>query len=467
MQKIWPVSPEIVTSGNDIPNESLNMILKRFNELTAKKDDNQNQIKSEFQLLRNDVTAINKKLDDVETKISETDKKVADIEKRIDIQIKDQAISNSTQEASFNRLEQLNLNSKLTILNLPADLQLQQIITGIATWSGMDWSNSVKRTSINRSPHFKSIYLEFWSPFHRNKFMDFIKSKQRDQNGQYIGIVNEHIFELNANHPARGEEINMRQEFTTINKEIFNEARKYRATFKHVWLGDQGDVLVRLSEQGKAIDHLLSDLHLSNSELLHNLYTFKLMADHQSMLLNVVTNSKPQNAKRVRSVEIVDHKGITTSKALHNLAATNFGSYIQDIQSIVTKHTKIMKIQEHKPRVFPSRVTHWEYARIQYKHYRNKISNLIKSEKKRFVDAYFQENSTDSRKVWHQMKQLLYNKSDELVMTFHYFWDQVEHTFQFDLITPQEISNVVETLEVRKASKKRNFIMNCQFTWLK
>ena len=39
-----------------------------------------------------------------------------------------------------------------------------------------------------------------------------------------------------------------------------------------------------------------------------------------------------------------------------------------------------------------------QYASSNYKIYRNKVTNMIKAEKKRFVNQYFEENAHDAKK---------------------------------------------------------------------
>lgn len=54
---------------------------------------------------------------------------------------------------------------------------------------------------------------------------------------------------------------------------------------------------------------------------------------------------------------------------------------------------------------------HANYYKNCYKKYRNLITNLIRKEKKRYLNDFFDRNLNNPKETWNQLKSLLYNKN--------------------------------------------------------
>ena len=82
--------------------------------------------------------------------------------------------------------------------------------------------------------------------------MQIVKSCQKDINKRHVPLLCENVFELQTNNKSRGVELQFRNSMTNVNRDIFNEARKFKSIFCAVWI-NQGNILVREKEGTKPV----------------------------------------------------------------------------------------------------------------------------------------------------------------------------------------------------------------------
>ena len=187
-----------------------------------------------------------------------------------------------------------------------------------------------------------------------------------------------------------------------------------------------------ITNSSTCIDHIITDIQLFGKEYSYNFFLFDLLADHKSILLNVIGNSKPPNL-RIPNITIksLNNIKIKSSKVINELQATTFDDYINSIKNIIDANTSFKKINQRRSKPYitkdiikymevrdnflklKKKFPFWDYAVQNYKFYRNKTTKLIQTEKKNFCDKYFQENIDNPRKTWKQIKNLLFNTDNQ------------------------------------------------------
>ena len=220
------------------------------------------EMRDDFSQLRNDLVTLTSDLTAARKDINELKTRVEKIEKEGPKE------SNTllATSAQVNALEQRNIDTQLSILNVPSKLEINNILSSLSAWSKMQLDeNAFKRavlvSSKNKSKENTStLQLDFGSIINKSRFMKHVKSLQKDEQKKYIPILTESIFDIQPTDPARGKELQFRDQFTEVNKQIFNQAKKHKTVFKAVWK-NSGYINVKCEPELKpirilSIDHL-------------------------------------------------------------------------------------------------------------------------------------------------------------------------------------------------------------------
>ncbi|KAL7048569.1 hypothetical protein ACKWTF_003402 [Chironomus riparius] len=216
--------------------------------------------------LQNDVTKIDANLSDMRREIDENNEKLEVMGKNMDCSeekvenqqktIEQQAKLIKCQQSIINSLQQRNKSTQISIHNIPSHLDKDQVNKSISNWSKLDFSHeTIKSASLvkQKMKHTANYYINFYSDIIKDRFMGFIKSKQRDTSKKYVPILCEHIFDIPEDDPCRGIEINVRIVMSDMNKKIFNRAREVKSLFEFVWLDLDGYINVKEKKDSKAI----------------------------------------------------------------------------------------------------------------------------------------------------------------------------------------------------------------------
>jgi hypothetical protein len=142
------------------------------------------------------------------------------------------------------------------------------------------WCNNMLKETLlshsfssNEKYKSKSAHLHFNTMNDKKKFLNFLKTKQRDANNKFIPVLNENIFTLQDSDVNRANAIEFRTPMTSINREIFNKARKAKkknAAIEGVWISN-GIVKIRLKNKKPVqiidIEHLNNIFSSNNIQL--------------------------------------------------------------------------------------------------------------------------------------------------------------------------------------------------------
>lgn len=184
------------------------------------------------------------------------------------------------------------------------------------------------------------------------------------------------------------------------------------------------------SSSSSCIDHILTDIHFSSLSFRYDFFLFDLIGDHKSIQL-IVHSTTPTNSRVKRApqtVMLTNHSAIIRRKLLESLNPSCFEDFIEQVKQIIAENTYTRKLGSiYKPYVtadvlnlitvrnnflrLHKKYPDASYPLAQYKAYRNKVTNLLKVEKKKYYESYFQQNINDGRKTWQQLKAILYNKA--------------------------------------------------------
>ena len=255
---------ENMVQNNPVTLESIMASINSTKDSVDKISNVLGEVRNSMANLQGEVSKMDETLSSIRNDLALTKQEVVDIKRRLgdaeNVQLK-QIVINEEIIASLNKLQQLSKASELSIHNLPTEFEKSYIISNFATWSGLNLNdNSFKHSSLVTSKKGTSttLYLDFCNESMKIQFMRIVKACQRDINGKYIPILCENIFELPMNNKSRGVELQFRNSMTNVNRDIFNEARKFKSLFCAVWL-NQGNILVREKEGSKPIRLLSMD----------------------------------------------------------------------------------------------------------------------------------------------------------------------------------------------------------------
>lgn len=225
------------------------------------------RIEGRMDEFQQEVITIHKRIDKIVEESSATKAEVSVLKERFDVIETNQnacQLSFNNQLSTINALQQQQKATELAIHNIPGDIDMKAALSDISKWSKCDISKKTLRSSnFNKGTIKKTLYVNFCSQSDKNQFMEVIRKKQKDENGKYNPILCENVFNLSEQSRNRGTEMHFRQPMTELNKTIFNEARKHKNTFKFVWIGDRGLIMIKQEETSTAIavhslEHLAS-----------------------------------------------------------------------------------------------------------------------------------------------------------------------------------------------------------------
>jgi hypothetical protein len=210
---------------------------------TCKMDEEFAKLNNSVLLLGNEIATLKKDINHIEARVSV-------IEKSMETDKDDK----TKMAAEINAINQMKLETQLSILNIPHKLEAKQALECMSKWSKLELNDkSIRRAAIVNPPEQSTaiLQLDFYELSTKHKLMRHIKVNQRDANKKYIPILTEQVFDIASSSPARGIELNFREPFTEQNRNIFNLARKHKDIFINVWLS-RGYIMVK-QENGKPI----------------------------------------------------------------------------------------------------------------------------------------------------------------------------------------------------------------------
>lgn len=215
------------------------------------------QTQSDITEIKQDIKDMKERLNKVEKDAEQFKKVMSKMEARIieaEMGVDTVNSVSLNQSAALNALEQTKLATRLMILNIPDNIEADKAVTAIGNWANFNLSTvNLKSARIIGKERNKSLHLEFWQEQRKSEFFDKVKMIQKDTDGGYKPVLCEHVFDIDTTSASRGKELHFRRPMTEVNRSIFNEARKYKDSFKYVWIGGNGYIMGRKDEKSSAI----------------------------------------------------------------------------------------------------------------------------------------------------------------------------------------------------------------------
>jgi hypothetical protein len=216
-------------------------------------------MREEYKKANENITLLTTELTAARKDINALTSRVDKIEKE-----KHEELKMATQTAAkLNALEQRAIDTQLSISNVPACLDTDKALAELSNWSNIKLDETaINRAAITTSKNKTSsnLQIDFANINTKARFMRFVKTKQKNENKKYIPILAEHIFGISDTNTARGLELSFRDQFTEVNKKIFNKARDNKNIFTAVWKS-QGYIYCKSLPEDKPI-RILSLEHL-------------------------------------------------------------------------------------------------------------------------------------------------------------------------------------------------------------
>lgn len=237
--------------------EQMSMMNQKIEELSMK-------FESKVELLLTDVKQVKEEVENVRTEMLDLEEDNSRMNKNIK--------SNQNQ---LNALNQLMLENQLTMVNIASTVNEEIFLDDMNKWSNNILNNSLMSYNFSSNAKYKSkaVHLHFNTLNDKKKFTNFLKTKQKDANMQYIPVLNEHIFTLKDSDVNRANTIDFRTPMTKINREIFNKARKAKKNnnlIEGIWIS-RGSIKISIKNMKPVliddIEHLKEVFSSMNIEM--------------------------------------------------------------------------------------------------------------------------------------------------------------------------------------------------------
>lgn len=225
-----------VKSGMSLINQKIDQEMTIMNvkleELTQKIANNISMLTAEVKQVKDEITEIRAEVLTLEESNIEIHNKISD------------------HDFQLNIIKQRLLENQLAMVNIAPTLNEESFLDDMDKWSGNILKQSLLSHNFSSNNKFKSksAFLNFNTLSDKKKFMNFLKTKQKDANKKFIPILNENIFTLKDSDINRANVIEFRTPMTKMNRDIFNKARdakKKNAVIEGVWISN-GSVRIRI-----------------------------------------------------------------------------------------------------------------------------------------------------------------------------------------------------------------------------
>lgn len=240
--------PKVIRMSEYADKKDIEMLKQLINTNTL-------SLNESIKCLSNNVLSLTQEISTIRKDIQEIDSRVKTLEES-------QGNSDNAMEnvaAELNAINQIELESQLSILNVPVELDSKQAFECISKWANIQLSDgNIRRCAIAKPKGRNSavLQLDFYDLSAKHKLMKHVRANQKDKDKKYIPILSEMIFNILPLNASNGLELHFRESFTELNRNIFNAARKHKKIFVNVWL-NRGYIMVKQedanSENGKSI----------------------------------------------------------------------------------------------------------------------------------------------------------------------------------------------------------------------
>jgi hypothetical protein len=234
-------------------------ITKSISEFRKHYDTTTKEMRDEYKKVNDNITLLTTELIAARRDINELMTRVEKIEKDKESESK----LASTESAKVNALEQRAIDTQLCISNVPPCVDTDKALAALSNWSNIKLDEmTINRAAIISSKNKRSsnLHIDFANINIKSRFMRYVKAKQKNELKKYMPILAEHIFVIPEDDTTRGLELNFRDQFTEVNKKIFNAAREKKDLFIAVWKS-QGYIYCKSLPEDKPI-RILSLDHL-------------------------------------------------------------------------------------------------------------------------------------------------------------------------------------------------------------
>lgn len=175
------------------------------------------------------------------------------------------------------------------------------------------------------------------------------------------------------------------------------------------------------------IDHIFTDEFLSFNFILA--IDDILNVDHKALMLSISRpNFNKQKQNKYFTYTKINHSRIINSNMLLNTSESSFSDLIRDFRKVLKSNTQTFRVREKFRKSFMDLKTfnfmqirdnyfkmsrkypNSHMARERFKLYRNKVTTLLRENKRKFNDDYFVQNNHDGRKVWRHLNNIVMNR---------------------------------------------------------
>lgn len=236
---------------NEITN-SIHEFRKHYDTTTSEMRDEYKKMNDNIALITTELLAARKDINELMTRVDKIEN-----ERQVEIKVA------SLTSAKLNALEQRVLDTQLHISSVPPCVDTDKALAALSAWSNIKLDEiAINRATIttSKSKSATNMQIEFANINTKTRFMRHVKAKQKNAQKKYVPILAEHIFDIPEADTARGLELNFRDQFTEVNKMIFNKARENKHIFTAIWKS-QGLINVKCPPENKPI-RILSLEHL-------------------------------------------------------------------------------------------------------------------------------------------------------------------------------------------------------------
>jgi len=287
-------------------------------------------------------------------------------------------------------------------------------------------------------PEFESLWIEIQSPKQSNLLCGIMYRNPNSNNEQFLNYLNSTVEKVNQENKLcliMGD-----FNFDLLKIETHPDSENFINSLGTYFFQPQILQPTRITDHSAT---LIDNIFFNSLE--HNIISGNIVYDLTDHLPNFIIFDKPLNLKSGANIYKRDYSKLDEAALIHEVSSINwlsifpsdlepskmFNCFYDKIDKIIDKHIPLKKLSKKETK-FHSKPwitrgiktsihiknklyhkylkTNLTYYHIKFKQYRNKINHLIKLSKRLYYNNFFLESSSDTKRIWKGIRQIIPSK---------------------------------------------------------
>lgn len=269
------ISPESVQKTKErvidmgsMTDEQFNKIMETLHEINA----SQKSLEDEVSEIRKENADFKRSMSEIRNRVREVEDKIKTLDAANEESLGEVKLQLSSLEAQNNMLQQIQLNNKVTIHNLPKHVRgesekVKKVMQNILNDLQLDIQpKDYDAYAIEcKNKEMAKINVKFESTRMKKLFMEKLRACKREKSQPHLLV--EKIIEIPEDHPLNGRKITATNHLTVYNFKLLEYARKFVPShFQFAFDNDDGIIKVKVGQKfiqiasAEDVDKLVSNV---------------------------------------------------------------------------------------------------------------------------------------------------------------------------------------------------------------